>query len=402
MNDGVTRLRAWEYGHPFAADASLAAVLAAFALLELVAGRDEVAGPWAAQAACFLVLTASLALRRRAVIAAAGLVGTALVVQEMLGPAPVVSGFLAMIVVLYSAGSHAARRPAVVALAIMLAALSVYPLTHTENRAAADVMGNLIIFGGVWALGRAVRHHRGRERELAAAQAELRTRHDADQRAALAAERARIARELHDVVAHGVSIMVLQAGAARMVLDAHSDGVREPLLAIESAGRQALEDLQRMLGVLRDPDGGDARREPPASLAQLSELVERLRRAGLEVSLHVAGEPAALPDGVDHCGYRVVQEGLTNILKHAVGATATVRVTHGATAVHIEVADDGGSPSSGLEPLPDSELGLVGLRERLALYDGTLTAGPTEQGGWRLTADMPVRKPAMVDRTADA
>ena len=400
MADGVARLRAWEHEHPFAADAVLAALLGLFALIELIAGRDEVEGAWWGHAACYLVLTGALALRRRAVVAAAVLAGTALVVQELLGTAPVVTGFIAMLIVLYSAGAHAARRPSLVALVVMLVALSIYPLTQPETRAFDDLVGELVIFGGVWALGRAVRHHRGRERELAAAQAELRSRHDADQRAALAAERARIARELHDVVAHGVSIMVLQAGAARSVLDQHPDRVREPLLSIESAGRQALEDLQRMLGLLREPDADDGRREPPASLDRLPDLVERMRQTGLDVRLIVDGEPAQLPDGVEHCAFRVVQEGLTNILKHAAGAGATVQIGYRVAHLRVDVVN-GGTSSSRPDPLPDSGLGLAGLRERVALYGGTLTAGPSG-GGWQLTAELPIRTDALVDGTIDA
>ncbi len=400
MTEGVARLRAWEHEHPFAADAFLAALLAAFALLELTVGRDEVEGPWWGQALCFLVLTGSVALRRRAVIAAAALAGGALVVQELLGTAPVVSGFLAMLIVLYSAGAHAPRRTSLVALALFLLALSVHPLTHEESRTADDLIGNLVIFAGVWALGRAVRHHRGRERELAAAQAELRSSHDARQRAAIAEERARIARELHDVVAHGVSIMVLQAGAARSVLDTHPEQARDPLLAIESSGRQALEDLQRMLGVLRDPDATDEGREPPATLRQLPQLVDRMRRAGLDVRLRVQGEPTDLPDGVDHCAYRVVQEGLTNILKHAAGASATVQVTYADTHLLLEIVDDGASAATRSPSLPTSGLGLVGLRERVALYDGAITVGPSGDGGWQLAAELPTR--ALVDGPVDA
>ena len=401
MTDGVARLRVWEREHPFAADAFLAVVLASFAMLELTAGRDEVDGPWWGQAACFVVLTGSVALRRRAVVAAAVLAGAALVVQELLGPAPVVSGFLAMLVVLYSAGAHAARREALVALAVMLVALSVHPLTHEESRTADDLIGNLVIFGGVWALSRAVRHHRGRERELAAAQAELRSRHDADQRAALAAERARIARELHDVVAHGVSIMVLQAGAARSVLDTHPERARDPLLAIESSGRQALEDLQRMLGVLREPDT-DEGREPPAGLAEFPRLVERMQHTGLDVQLQVDGEPERLPERIGHCAYRVVQEALTNVLKHAAGATTQVRVSVGAHRVRVQVEDTGGTGGKPTARLPDSGHGLIGLHERVGLYGGTLTAGPTAGGGWLLTAELPVRSGALVDGAVDA
>lgn len=198
-------------------------------MVELTIGQAQVEGPWWGQGVSFLVMTGSVALRRRAVVVAAVACGSALVVQEMLGPAPVVSGFLALLVVVYSGGAHGEARQGVASLIVMLAALAVYPVTEPAARAPGDLVGNLAIFGGAWGLGRLVRHHRQRERALAIAHAQLRASRERDRASALVAERARIARELHDIVAHAVSLMVLQAGAARAVLDTRPDLARDPL-----------------------------------------------------------------------------------------------------------------------------------------------------------------------------
>jgi signal transduction histidine kinase len=338
----------------------------------------------------FLVMTGSVALRRRAVVLAGAACGAALVVQEALGPAPVVSGFLALLIVLYSAGAHGERRQGVASLIVLLAALTVYPVTEPSARAPADLVGNLAIFVGAWALGRLVRHHRQRERALDAAHAQLRATQERERASALVAERARIARELHDIVAHGVSVMVLQAGAARAVLDTSPRLARDPLLTVESTGRQALEELHRMLGLLRTDEAGPNGESlmPAPDLTRLLELAIGLGRSGLDTHLRTVGEPVGLPPALSHCAYRVVQEGLTNVLKHAGCARADVVVTYAASRLQVEVCNGGGARVSGAGQLPTSGVGLLGLHERVRLYGGTLRAGPAG-AGWRLVAELP-------------
>lgn len=383
------RLRGWERRHWRGADVALAAGLAFAALGELVAGREWVEGPWLGQLVAFLVMTGAVALRRQAVVVAATVCGAGLVAQELLGPAPAASGFLALLVVAYSGGAHGAGRAGVAALIVLLAALTVYPVTEPAARTPADLVGNLAIFLGAWGLGRLVRHQRQRESALATAHAQLATAHArlaAGQRreraVALVAERTRIARDLHDIVAHGVSLMVLQAGAARAVLDTQPDLARDPLLAVETSGRKALDDLHRMLGLLRAEESG----EPP-DLGALPELIESLAGSGLLVDLRTVGGSRALEPDVSRCAYRVVQEGLTNVLKHAQGTHAEVVVVYTASGVRVEVLDVGGGVGRPAD-LPASGFGLTGLRERVAHHGGTVHAS-AQEAGWRLVAEIP-------------
>jgi signal transduction histidine kinase len=209
-------------------------------------------------------------------------------------------------------------------------------------------------------------------------------------RCAAEEERARIARELHDVVTHNVSVMVIQAGAARKVLESSPDQARDALLSVEASGRAAMTELRHVMGLLT-ADGGTLDLAPQPGLGQLESLVERVRAAGLPVELVVTGPPdTPMPDGVVLAAYRVVQEALTNAVKHAAGSSAVVRVDYGAERLSIEVTDTGGAQPARGDADPGSGRGLIGLRERLALYGGTLRAGPRLRGGYRLEAVIPL------------
>jgi signal transduction histidine kinase len=213
-----------------------------------------------------------------------------------------------------------------------------------------------------------------RERDLAA-------------REAVVEERARIARELHDVIAHHVSMIVLQAGAERRVLDlGASRSTREVLQTVEQTGRSALTEMRRLLGMLR----GDANDPltPQPGLADVPSLVGQLRDAGLPVELHVEGEPLALPVGIELSAYRIVQEALTNALKHAGEATATVDIRYGVDSLELEIVDDGASTPA---PVAGGGHGLVGMRERVALYGGRLDAGRRPGGGFAVRVLLPIR-----------
>ncbi len=223
--------------------------------------------------------------------------------------------------------------------------------------------------------------------------------HEAQTRRAVEAERARIASELHDVVTHNVSVMVVQAGAARSVLASSPDEAREALLAVEASGRTAMGELRHLLGLLAPAGGDEAVLVPQPGVSQVRALVDRVRAAGLDVELSVTGT-RDLPPGVDLAAYRVVQEALTNVIKHAGAARAAVALEYRPDDLLITVTDDGrpapepsgswGSPgSSG----PNGR-GLIGLRERIALYGGELDAGPRPGGGWRVRARIPLERPA--------
>jgi signal transduction histidine kinase len=210
--------------------------------------------------------------------------------------------------------------------------------------------------------------------------------HEAQTRRAVEAERARIASELHDVVTHNVSVMVVQAGAARSVLSSSPEEARDALLAVEGSGRTAMGELRHLLGLLAPAEGAEL--SPQPGLDQTGALVDRVRAAGLRAELVVEGA-RVLPPGVDLAAYRVVQEALTNVLKHASGAEALIRLVYGESELVITVTDDGGPAGYGPSGSPGGR-GLIGLRERVGLYGGELDAGPRPGGGWRVRATFPL------------
>jgi len=270
------------------------------------------------------------------------------------------------------------------------------------------LVATVLVFIGVLAVGHAVRLSRRRARDSQARVLQLQEEQEEATRQAIGQERARIAGELHDVVTHNVSMMVVQAGAARRVLGAAPDEARSALLAIEESGRAAITELQHMLGLLAVPGGPeDAGRpvsqdttplRPQPGLDEIGPLIDRVTAAGLPVELRVTGTPRALPAGMDLAAYRVVQEALTNVIKHAGHSSATVVLDYRDDAVVIEVANDGepepvaarhhGAPGA-LTAMPGGGRGLLGLRERVVLYGGDLDAGSRLSGGWRVRAQFP-------------
>ena len=234
---------------------------------------------------------------------------------------------------------------------------------------------------------RAVRDRQLRAEALAARAELLEREQELRAGEAVAEERARIARELHDLVAHNVSVMVVQAGAERHALGEDQESTRATLASIEQAGRQALAEARRLLGMLRRK-GDHEELEPQPSVDQLDLLIEQVERAGLPVKLDVEGERVPLPAGVDLCAYRIVQEGLTNALKHAGPARAEVHLRYAPRALDVEVRDDGrGAPQVNGD---GAGQGLIGMRERVALYGGALETGPIEGGGFEIRAHLPL------------
>ncbi|WP_406862456.1 histidine kinase [Streptomyces sp. HUAS MG47] len=220
--------------------------------------------------------------------------------------------------------------------------------------------------------------------------ARLRETQDEAMRRAVEEERSRIAAELHDVVTHNVSVMVIQAGAARKVMDTAPERSKAALLAVEAGGRAAMAELRHVMGLLAAPDHERPDGlEPQPGLGGLDDLIDRVRAAGTPVRVTVSLPPEPLPPGVDLAAYRVVQEALTNAIKHAPGTDAAVVIGHAGDWLEIEVTDTGGARDDG--PADGNGRGLIGLRERLALYKGDLTSGPTLAGGWRTAARVPWR-----------
>ena len=272
-----------------------------------------------------------------------------------------------------------------VGLAVVLGAAAIV-VANKPDRTSGEFLSIPLLFAIAWLAGFAVRE-RYAQAEAAEERASLAERErDAAARIAVAEERARIARELHDIVAHAVSVMVLHVGAVRHSLPPSAD--RDALVVVERTGRAALAEMRRLLGALREA-GADADLAPQPGLGDLDALLAAFGRAGLPVRLQVDGEPAPLPPTLDLSAYRVVQEGLTNALKHAQASRADVVVRYGARELRIDVRDDGrgAMPGDGLGH------GLVGIRERVKIYGGEMSARTVNGGGFVLTTSFPLEGP---------
>jgi signal transduction histidine kinase len=368
-------------------DPILVAVLSATAVVDVLASGGSVRGAVIAGAVAL-----PLVARRRAPVAVVALVAAAFYADRAWGPpeAGSLQGWIALNLALYTVAAHCRRRRAIAGAAIVAAVLLPFEIAPlVEGVRVANVVAEWLLVGGVWFLGRWVRQRRRGTHALERHAERLEADRDARARAAVAQERARIARELHDSVAHSVSVMVLQAGAAEQVLTVAPDRARASLLTIQDTGREAIAELHRLLGLLRDP-AVDASLAPQPSVARLDALLDQVRRAGLPVELTVEGQARRLPPGVDRSAYRIVQEALTNTLKHAGPAHAAVTLRYRPQALELEVLDDG----RGVSNDDGAGFGLVGMRERAALYGGALEAGPRPGGGYALRARLPFERAA--------
>lgn len=339
------------------------------------------------EAVAVVVMTLMLLLRRRApfvIPASTWLLSAALSVVDgslIVGQAPLSIVGMAAAVLL---GDLRDQRQARVGLSVVVASAAT-----VAYQDPARTVGSLFFVPGLFAVGWLVGfalHTRTEQTEAAeerAARAEWRRQNEA--RIAVAEERARIARELHDVVAHAVSVMVLQVGALRHRLPPEDALSRDTLLNVEEAGRNALSEMRRLLDAMRH-EGDHLDRAPQPGLDEITTLLDDVRSAGLDTSLRVHGVPVELPPGLALSAYRIMQEGLTNVLKHAHTRHAEVHLRYGAHDLEIEVRDDGDGPAAtdGLGH------GLVGVSERVKLYGGTMTAGATETGGFALRARLPL------------
>jgi signal transduction histidine kinase len=243
---------------------------------------------------------------------------------------------------------------------------------------------------GAWMLGDNLRTRRAYLGELEAKAARLEREREEEARRAVAREQARIARELHDVISHNVSVMVVQAAAGADVFDAEPSRARSALTSIEATGREALSELRRLLGVIRTEEDEDPALAPQPGLDRLAQLLDQVRAAGLPVELAVEGQRSSLPPGLDLAAYRMVQEALTNTLKHANASHAKVTLRFGPAELAIDVLDDG----RGATVDDSSGRGLAGMRERAALYDGSIQAGPRSEGGFEVSARFPLGQEA--------
>ncbi|WP_432042238.1 sensor histidine kinase [Streptomyces cadmiisoli] len=362
------------------------------------AGTDE---PWLVVPA-MLLLCLVVALRRRVperMFVLAGVVGVA---QLVLDVATTVADF-ALLVIVYTVAAVGARWASRLALVGGLCAAPLAQLRWPEYD--ASTAGNIAVavfqtvpFALAWVLGDSIRTRRAYFAQLEERAARLEKEREAQSKVAVAAERARIARELHDVVAHNVSVMVVQADGAAYVLDSAPDQAKAALETISSTGRQALAEMRRLLGVLRTGEhreGGEY--VPQPDVEQIEDLVEQCRSVGLPVDFRVEGTPRPLPSGVELTAYRIVQEALTNTRKHGgPNAGASVRLVYFDDGLGLLVEDDGkGAPHELYEEggVDGRGHGLIGMRERVGMVGGTLDAGPRPGGGFRISALLPL-KPA--------
>jgi signal transduction histidine kinase len=323
------------------------------------------------------VTTGTVAIRRR--YPAAVSIGNALlwVVLQTFWPSGLVFGGIAWMCDVYALPAWTSARWFAIGLASYVGTSLVFlPFgSHPKQAVPFIVVSTVVIL-----LIRRVLGDRERRAQLAERERDLAARE------AVVEERARIARELHDAIAHNVSMMVVQAGAERRVLDDDSSSTREVFETIERIGRGALTEMRRLVGMLRS-DGGDPLAPQPA-LGDLPTLVTQVREAGLPVELHVEGERRDLPVGIELSAYRIVQEALTNALKHAGNASAVVSVRYGADSLELEIIDNGAGASI---PVASGGHGLVGMRERVALYGGRFDAGRVSTGGFAVRVLLPTR-----------
>jgi signal transduction histidine kinase len=389
--------------HPTGVDTFWAVVLFGFSMLWVITAAPVGVEIRTAAAVIVLLLSLVVALRRRMperMLVLAAVLGVAQLALDVgVNPAD-----FAMLVIIYTVAAHdgsrwASRLALVGGLSAATLAQVRWPMEDTG--AGGKIFFTIVMsatFALAWVLGDSIRTRRAYFAQLEERATRLEKEREAQSKVAVAAERARIARELHDVVAHNVSVMVVQADGAAYVMDAAPDQAKQALETISTTGRQALAEMRRLLGVLRTGDAKESGEYvPQPDVQQIEDLVEQVRCAGLTVDFKIEGTPRPLPSGVELTAYRIVQEALTNSRKHGgpeVGAS--VRLVYfddglgllveddGRGAAH-EMYEDGGADGRGH--------GLIGMRERVGMVGGTLDAGPRPGGGFRISALLPL-KPA--------
>ncbi|MQY08673.1 sensor histidine kinase [Actinomadura macrotermitis] len=398
---GLRTCRALFQRRPQAADAilGLLLLLVGLPLLFLQTVPPEARSHWvdpdARQVLLLVVLAMALTFRRTHPLSVLAVVLGIEAVLAACSYMPSVIDMLAFLIAVYGVAAYRGLAHAALGGGVALLVFNVLLFTLPERPEAAAGLTNNALVVGVWVLGRNLRLRRAYFAELEDRAARLERARGSDARAARIEERSRIARELHDVVAHHVSVMTVQAGAARRVIDRNPDGAREAMSTIEEVGRTALSEMRRIVGVLRtDRDAEQAGRElaPQPGLGDLGELLDHVRETGLSVQLWIEGEARTPSPGVDVAAFRLIQEALTNTLKHAgPQARAWVRLYYTAADLTVEVEDDGRGTATIMAGDKDNPgHGLVGMYERVALYGGELRIGPRIGGGFGVRARFPL------------
>jgi signal transduction histidine kinase len=394
----VRRILQFLRARPVLVDGVLAGVL-------LVAGQVEVThpnpasgfvgtAPVALSAVTSALIAVPLPWRRRAPAAVLGAVAVLMAAPHLFADVslPFFGGLVVLLVATFSAARWAATRASRYALLVPFATLGVLNVTEPRFDAGSEYAFAVPVFLVVWLAGQALRRWEIQSSRLEAALAELARTHDAQTQAVVLDERARIARELHDVIGHSVSVMLLQSGSARLTLRSAPERAEQALGLLEATGRQAMLEMRNLVGILR-PREEAGELSPPPGLAALPALQETMRRSGLDATVRVVGDPAEISPGLDLSAYRIVQEALTNALKHAGRTRACAVVSFDAGELQLRITNE---PATGrLTPLaPGGGHGVVGMRERVSLYGGRLRNGPLPDGGYAVEVTFPLGVPA--------
>ncbi|MFI0408547.1 sensor histidine kinase [Actinomadura sp. 3N508] len=399
---GLHSFRAWLQARPLAADTLLAfglllAGLPQMLLQELPKTEEFEAfrDPDLWSVLVVVVVTMSLRWRRRHPLPVLLFIVVGELVLALGDYPPSASDVLAYLIAIYSIAAHRGLAQSALGGLVALTHLLVYLALLPVSTSAVEMLTNFVLLIGVWVLGRNLRLRRAYFAELEDRAARLERARGTDARAARIEERSRIARELHDVVAHHVSVMTVQAGAARRIIDRDPGSAREAMSTIEEVGRTALSEMRRIVGVLRtdrDPERAGRELAPQPGLGDLGELLDHVRETGLSVQLWIEGEARPPSPGVDVAAFRLIQEALTNTLKHAgPQARAWVRLYYGDGDLTVEIEDDGrGTATFMAEDGANPGHGLVGMYERVALYGGELKIGPRVGGGFGVRARFPL------------
>jgi signal transduction histidine kinase len=375
----------WARRHTLAVDALfVAAALGLWFLLDAWSGTDDGIARFAVVAG----LTAPLALRRRAPLEAFAAIALVAFLQWLF-LSGVYLADMALLLAFYSVAAHERRRWSVPAAAVVFevgALLAV--LKYAPDAAGASFLTLSAFVVAAGAIGVYMRTRRQHIATLHERAQQLERERDQQTRLARAAERAHIAREMHDVVAHNLSVMIALADGARLTAAQDPSEAERAMGSVSRTGREALDEMRRLLGVLRDEEDADTPLTPQPGIDALDGLLEQVRGAGLATRLTRTGTPGLVSPGAELAVYRLVQEALTNTLKHARGASsAEVRLHYGADALSLEVVDDG-APAA--VPASNGGHGLAGMRERAGAYGGAVEAGPDRDGGWRVRARIPL------------
>ena len=393
---GITPIRtmtSWFRARPYVTDTLLTVFAAVVTVANLVAAEPEATERTRDIGAWILLTAATVPLiwRRRHAVAVLWIIALATICYWVLDYPSDATG-LGTVISIYSVGAHSDRPRSLyhfwAVFALTTATVVAGLIADGENVPLAALPSNTILMATAWIFGDSMRTRRRYLMELEEKAVRTEAQRVTEARQAVSDERTRIARELHDVVAHSMSVMVVQAGAARRVLDSDPAQAADALAAIESTGRESLTEMRRVLGVLRSDDDL-AELTPAPSLDDFGRLVQQCEEAGLPVELEVTGEARPLTPGLELSAYRIVQESLTNSLKHAGPSRAAVKLEYHDDALVVQVSDDGRGAAA---PTGKGQ-GLIGMRERVEAFGGSLDAGPKVGGGYAVNACFPIGTP---------